>query len=278
MGISPIFISASSARGKLSIANPRLWWPWNMNPGDPAYLYTFKVTAVSANGPADVYRLKFGVRSLKWTHKEILINNRPFYCKGLGKHEDSDLRGKGYDAVVVARDFRLLKWLGCNCFRTSHYPYAEEILNTADAEGIVVISESPGVGMKKRENFVTEVLTHHLEVMDELVQRDKNHPSVIMWSVANEPGSKKPFTRKYFQILINHTKELDRTRPVTFVIGGGSSWANDQAAQFVDIICINHYYAWYHDPGRLEVIQPQTLYDLTQWHRTFNKSVILSEL
>ena len=49
-----------------------------------------------------------------------------------------------------------------------------------------------------------------------------------------------------------------------------------KAAQFVDIICINHYYAWYHDPGRLEVIQPQTLYDLSQWHRTFNKSVILS--
>ena len=66
----------------------------------------------------------------------------------------------------------------------------------ADEEGIVVISEAPGVGMKKRENFAPEVLTHHLNVMDELVQRDKNHPAVIMWSVANEPGSKRPFTRR----------------------------------------------------------------------------------
>lgn len=87
-----------------------------------------------------------------------------------------------------------------------------------------------------------------------------------------------PFDSRYFQILISHTKELDSTRPVTFVIGGGSTFANDQAAEFVDIICINHYYAWYHDPGSLEVIHPQTLFDLTQWHRRFNKSVILSGL
>ena len=69
---------------------------------------------------------------------------------------------------------------------------------------------------------------------------------------------------------------MDSTRPVTFVIGGGSTFANDQAAEFVDIICINHYFAWYHDPGRLDVIETQTLFDLTQWHRTYNKSVILS--
>lgn len=272
-----VVAKAATVRGALIIANPHLWWPWNMNPKkEPAYLYIFKVS-ITAAGVTDIYRLKFGIRSLKWTHKEILINERPFYCKGVGKHEDSHLRGKGYDDVLVARDFRLLKWLGCNCFRTSHYPYAEEILNMADEEGIVVISEAPGVGMKKKENFVPEVLTHHLNVMDELFQRDKNRPSVIMWSVANEPGSKKPFTRKYFKILINHTKELDSSRPVTFVIGGGSTFANDQAAEFVDIICINHYFAWYHDPGRLDVITAQTLYDLTQWHRTFNKSVILSE-
>ena len=71
--------------GNFSIVEPRLWWPWNMNLDDPAYLYTFKVTLHSVHGSSfglvDIYRLKFGIRSLKWTHKEILINNRPFYCK-----------------------------------------------------------------------------------------------------------------------------------------------------------------------------------------------------
>ena len=57
------------------------------------------------------------------------------------------MRGRGLDLAVIARDFQLLKWLGANCFRTSHYPYAEEILQQADRDGIVVIDESPAVGV-----------------------------------------------------------------------------------------------------------------------------------
>ena len=76
-----LFSSAATVRGALIIANPHLWWPWNMNPKkEPAYLYIFKVS-ITAAGVTDIYRLKFGIRSLKWTHKEILINERPFYCK-----------------------------------------------------------------------------------------------------------------------------------------------------------------------------------------------------
>jgi len=58
------------------------------------------------------------------------------------------LRGKGVDLPLIARDFNLLKWLGVDCFRTSHYPYAEEIMDEADRQGIAVIDESPGVGIK----------------------------------------------------------------------------------------------------------------------------------
>jgi len=57
------------------------------------------------------------------------------------------VRGRGLDLAVIARDFELMKWLGVNCFRTSHYPYAEEILQQADERGIVVIDESPAVGL-----------------------------------------------------------------------------------------------------------------------------------
>ena len=59
------------------------------------------------------------------------------------------IRGKGLDYALIARDFNMLKWLGANCFRTSHYPYAEEIMDQADLQGIVVIDESPGVGITK---------------------------------------------------------------------------------------------------------------------------------
>jgi len=59
------------------------------------------------------------------------------------------IRGKGMDYALIAKDFNMIKWLGANCFRTSHYPYADEIMDMADQQGIVVIDESPGVGIKK---------------------------------------------------------------------------------------------------------------------------------
>ena len=85
-----------------------------------------------------------------------------------------------------------MQWAGANSFRTSHYPYAEEVLDFADRHGIVVISECPGVNL---EGFSNNLLQKHLGVMDELVSRDKNHPSVVMWSIANEARSSVPEAR-----------------------------------------------------------------------------------
>jgi len=108
------------------------------------------------------------------------------------------IRGKGLDYALIAKDFSLLKWLGANSFRTSHYPYADEIMDMADKEGIVVIDECPGVGIKYF-NLEKDNLDHHNEVMAELIRRDKNRPAVVMWSVANEPCSDKPAAVKYFE-------------------------------------------------------------------------------
>ena len=77
----------------------------------------------------------------------FLINGEPFYFKGFGKHEDAAVRGKGHDDVFMVHDFALMEWLGANSFRTSHYPYAEEVLEYADRHGIVVIDEAPAVGI-----------------------------------------------------------------------------------------------------------------------------------
>ena len=106
----------------------------------------FLPTKVTAD--SDVYRQPFGVRSVEVKLGQLLINNAPFYCHGVAKHEDSDLRGKGLDLTLIAKDFNMLRWLGVNCIRTSHYPYAEEILEMADRQGVAVIDESPGVGIK----------------------------------------------------------------------------------------------------------------------------------
>ncbi|CAH1802117.1 unnamed protein product, partial [Owenia fusiformis] len=259
----------------IHIQNVHLWWPYTMNSEDPAYMYTLKITVTTADG-TDVYRQPFGVRTVKTTNSTFLINNKAFYCHGAAKHEDSDIRGKGLDFPLIARDFVMMKWLGINCFRTSHYPYAEEILDQADQQGIVVIDESPGVGIKFPDNMGNISVAHHMEVMGEMYARDKNRPAVVMWSVANEPASSLPEADHYFKSVIGHIRQLDPTRPVTFVSGGGG-WNTDRAAQYVDVLCINHYYGWYSDTGVTGVIQRQLTEDLTNWNKRFNKPVIITE-
>ena len=93
----------------------------------------------------DHHRLKFGIRSVTYNNTDgVLINHRKFYFTGFGRHEDSDFRGKGLDLPLVTKDFNLIKWTGANSFRTSHYPYAEEIMDFADENGIAIIDECPG--------------------------------------------------------------------------------------------------------------------------------------
>ncbi|XP_033101057.1 beta-glucuronidase-like [Anneissia japonica] len=261
--------------GQLNITNAHLWWPYTMS-YHSAYLYTLMVQ-VQDDSNEDIYDLAVGIRTVEVTKTEFLINGKPFYFLGVGKHEDADIRGKGLDYPTIIKDMNLMKWLGINSFRTSHYPYAEEIMDLCDRHGIVVIDESPGVGIKQIENLSNTSLQHHLAVMKELVTRDKNHPSVVMWSVANEPDSKRVEAGPYFKRVIDYTRTLDETRPVTFVIGGGSQPDVDQVVKYVDVICVNTYYSWYSDPGHLEVIQYKANNSLRGWFNKFQRPVIQTE-
>uniref|UniRef100_H3CT15 Beta-glucuronidase n=1 Tax=Tetraodon nigroviridis TaxID=99883 RepID=H3CT15_TETNG len=269
--------ASSEPSGVLKVADVRLWWPYLMHE-NPAYLYSLEVRLVPGNdlsASEDVYALPVGIRTVNVSSSQFLINKKPFYFHGVNKHEDSDIRGKGFDWPLVVKDFSLLKWLGANSFRTSHYPYAEEVLQMCDRHGIVVIDECPGVGIKDIRSFGNASLSHHLFVMDELVRRDKNHPSVVMWSVANEPASEMPPAGFYFKTLIEHTKALDPTRPVTYVTN--SNYGRDKGAPYVDVICVNSYFSWYHDPGHLDVIPIQLNTQFDNWYSLYRKPIIQSE-
>ncbi|XP_013003707.1 beta-glucuronidase isoform X2 [Cavia porcellus] len=263
--------------GQLQVPNAHLWWPYLMHE-DPAYLYSLEVRmkAQTGMGPmTDFYTLPVGIRTVAVTESQFLINGKPFYFHGVNKHEDSDIRGKGFDWALLQKDFNLLRWLGANSFRTSHYPYAEEVMQLCDRYGIVVIDECPGVGIVLAESFGNVSLQHHLQVMEEMVRRDKNHPAVVMWSVANEPSSSLQPAGYYFKTVITHTKALDPSRPVTFVTN--SNYAMDLGVPYVDVICVNSYYSWYHDYGHLEVIELQLRTQFENWHRAYQKPIIQSE-
>jgi len=104
------------------------------------------------------------------------------------------------DNALLARDFNMLKWIGANAYRTSHYPYSEESMQFADQHGIMIIDECSAVNI---DIFEPQLLEQHMSSLEQLIHRDRNHPSVVAWSVANEPRSTKQGALKYFEWVQN---------------------------------------------------------------------------
>ncbi|MFI4910108.1 MAG: beta-glucuronidase [Sedimentisphaeraceae bacterium JB056] len=272
--------AAENLSGQFPISSPKLWDTKN------PYLYKLKVELINdQKNLIDEYELPVGIRTVKIIDNKLLLNDREIYLKGFGKHEDSLIRGRGLDNCTNVKDLNLLKWINANSFRTSHYPYSEEIMNLADQYGILIIDECPAVGMyyfgendKKifsPERVNNDTLQHHIDTMTDLVKRDKNHPSVIMWSVANEAATEEEAALAYFEKVIARTRELDSTRPIT--MAQFSDPDKCKVSGLLDIICINRYYSWYINPGKLETIEPDMKNDLLKWHTRFKKPIIISE-
>lgn len=182
--------------GQAHISDAHLWWPYLMHP-EPGYLYTVELSLVdiTTSQVIDVYRQSVGIRTLGWTDRQFLINDRPVYLRGFGRHEDADIRGKGLDLVLLTRDFNLLHWIGANAYRTSHYPYSEESMQFADEAGIMVIAECPSVDT---DRLSAELQRVHRRSLEELIVRDRNHASVVMWSISNEARSTHNGSDAYF--------------------------------------------------------------------------------
>jgi beta-glucuronidase len=275
---------ADTAEGTLDVADPILWRPGH------GYLYRLEVRAAGPGGSTDVYTLPVGMRSVAVDGDRFLINGEPFHFRGFGKHEDNAVRGKGHDDVLMVHDFALLDWVGANSFRTSHYPYAEEVLEYADRHGIVVIDETPAVGL----NFaiahtlmpgdpphiwaaVDETTqAAHLRAIEELVARDKNHPSVVMWSIANEPDSARPEARTYFSPLVRAARAADPSRPVCFAQVQLPP-DEDVMSDLFDVICLNRYHGWYVDNGDLRTAETALETELRRWAELHGKPIIVTE-
>lgn len=272
--------------GEGQIENVRLWdtkHPW---------LYQLETMFVGENGEKDCCGESFGFREVEIRDCHLYLNGEPIYLKGFGKHEDSPIRGRGFDLVYAVKDIALLKWMGANSFRTSHYPYCEEMLQLCDREGILLIDEAPAVGLHTgfsatgmlggKSNKTWEILKtgdHHRQVLREMVERDKNHPSVILWSVANEPASEEEGAREYFAPLVDLVKELDpQKRPVTIVTYEGSSPESCKVAELCDILMLNRYRGWYDTEGNLKGAAALLKDELERFHlRCPDKPIMLGE-
>lgn len=277
--------------GVLYVENARLWQVRN------AYLYRLRIRIMDGEELIDEYEQEIGIRTVKVEGTDILLNGEPLYLRGFGKHEDSDIVGRGFNIGIMKRDFELMKWIGANSFRTSHYPYSEEIYQMADREGFLIIDEVPAVGMfqslmnfmeastgKQTAFFEKEttpvLLKAHLRAIEEMITRDKNHPSVIAWSLLNEPETTNEAAVPYFKEVFDCANKLDmQKRPRTFALIMNSLPDTCKCYQFSDIIALNRYYGWYMKGG-YEICVAEELFrkEMNAWkEKKLNKPFIFTE-
>jgi beta-glucuronidase len=279
---------ATGPTGELTVAGVRPW-----RPGE-GYLYDLAVELHGTGGAlVDTYTLPVGIRTVRVDGPRFLINEEPFHFRGFGKHEDAAVRGKAHDDVFMVHDFALMEWLGANSFRTSHYPYAEEVLEYADRHGIVVIDETAAVGLNSglaagvfgaephvtfSEDTVNAVTQEaHRRAIRELVARDKNHPCVVLWTIANEPESVTPESRAYFEPLAAETRRLDPTRPIGFTNVMGATPDLDVLTDLFDVVMLNRYFGWYSTSGDLATAELALAAEIAAWVDKHDKPIIFTE-
>jgi beta-glucuronidase len=279
--------TGDGATGHLTVPDVHRWAP-----GD-GYLYDLEAQLVTPAGAVvDSYHQSVGVRTVAVDGIRFLINGEPFYFTGFAMHEDHVVLGKGHNDAHLLHDFALLEWTGANSLRTSHYPYSQDVLDYADRHGIVVIDETAAVGLNTGlaggvfggqgyPTFSADTINEqtrevHAQAIRELVARDRNHPSVVLWSIANEPESDTAAAEEYFRPLFTLVRQLDSSRPVGFVNVLLAPYGTCRVSQFGDVLMLNRYYGWYVDIGDLVAAEAAWTAEMAGW-ASEGKPIIITE-
>jgi beta-glucuronidase len=228
------------------IANVQLWTP------DSPKLYQVNVAA-----PGGTVRERIGFRRIETKGGNILLNGKPVFLRGISIHEESPLRGGRAFSDDDAR--MLLTWakeLGCNFVRLAHYPHSENMIRMADEMGVLVWAEIPVYWTILWDN--PETLENARNQLGELITRDRNRASVILWSVANETPVSESRNR-FLKNLIDLARQLDDTRLLTAANerhyeNPTTQVVDDPLGEYLDVLGCNEYVGWYDGvPRRLTI-------------------------
>jgi beta-galactosidase len=226
-------------RFDMSVNGPQLW---ELN--DPQ-LYRVVVTARSGNSMGDTGSADFGFRTLKFTPRDgFFLNGKKVEINGVCNHHDLGALGTAFNMSAASRQLRLLKEMGCNAIRTSHNPPAPGLLDLCDRMGFLVEDEAFDTWRKpKKPNDYNKLFdAWHEEDLRALVRRDRNHPSVFIWSIGNEIPDQGDKTLS--SVLSRIVKSEDNTRPVTSGCNSPSSAVNGWG-NTLDVYGINYNLATY---------------------------------
>lgn len=228
------------AEGNVTITSPKLWGP---PPTQQPNRYV-AVTTVSQDGRVvDRYETRFGIRDVRFDPNQgIFVNGEHIRLQGVNQHHDLGALGAAYNHRAARRQLEILREVGCNAIRMSHNPPASELLELTDEMGFLVVDEIFDCWERKKT-----ALDFHLIFSDwsepdlrAFIRRDRNHPSVVLWSIGNEVGEQytgeegAAVARRLHDI----TKEEDPTRPTTTAM----NWAKPDMPlpAAVDVISLNY--------------------------------------
>ena len=252
--------SDGAVSGVLKVKTLELWSPENP-----------KLYAAELNLDGKTLTDEIGFRTIETKGKQILLNGKPIFLRGISIHEEKPNGGGRANSVQDAET--LLGWakeLGCNYVRLAHYPHNEYMVRTAERMGILVWSEIPVYWTIDWENAAT--LANAKNQLRDMIARDRNRANVIIWSIANETPHGDARERFLAQ-LAQYARSLDSTRLISMAMEvlSASNYHNklqDNMNQYVDVISFNQYIGWYRDVNDAPRMT---------WEIPYDKPVIVSE-
>lgn len=243
LGIEKSLEFSKEGKGRISFKAPelKLWEP------DQPKLYDVVLTLYDKNrGAIDRVTDRIGFRTIETRGRSILLNGRPLFLRGVCLHEDSRDHGKAVTREEIREAFRLAKEMNCNFLRLAHYPHTEWAAELADEEGLLLWEEIPVYWWIDFANEDTKKQAK--DQLTELMTRDANRASVIIWSVGNEnPDTDERY--RFMADLAEYAKAFDPTRLVSAacLVDTVHLRIEDRLEAHLDVIGLNEYYGWY-DP------------------------------
>ncbi|KAI4656675.1 uncharacterized protein J4E78_006566 [Alternaria triticimaculans] len=231
--------SKQAVHGSVTVPNPKLWGP---PPSQKPNEYV-AISTISVGGEAmDTYETVFGIRSVTYDPNQgVLINGERIYVQGSCNHHDLGALGAAFNTRAAERQIEILQEMGNNALRTSHNPPAPEFLDLADRYGLMVMDEIFDTwNFPKVENDFHRIFQEwHEPDLRSFIRRDRNHPSIISWSVGNElPEQRNSTGTETCRTLQDIAHEEDPTRQVT--IGMNNANATTGIAAVIDIVGLNY--------------------------------------
>ena len=267
----------TSVKGSVIIRNPNLWGP---PPTQNPSLYLAETILLLDGNPVDKYETRFGIRSLKFDpDKGLLVNGQHVPIRGVNQHHDLGALGAAFNMRAAERQLEILHEMGCNAIRMAHNPPAPELLELTDRMGFLVVDEIFDVWERKKTTLDFHLIFPDWYEQDTraFIRRDRNHPSVIMWSYGNEVGEQYTGDEgaALAEQLSNVVMDEDPTRPSTTAMNFAKS--DMPLPEVPDVISLNYQGEGIRDtPAYSGLRGIQTSPQYPAFHEKFPDKVIIS--